>query len=91
MSRVVWAASALANLQAIRDYIAQFNPYAAAKVAAEIIESAEFLVEFPGRGRIVQGTPYREVMTSYPYVIRYRIGQDEIMILRIRHMARDSS
>jgi toxin ParE1/3/4 len=88
LNSIVWSRRALLNLQAIRDYIAQFNPYAVAEVAAEIIETGTFLLTFPQRGRIVRGTEYREVTTSYPYVIRYRIGQEEIVILRIRHMAR---
>lgn len=29
----------------------------------------------------------REAMTSYPYIIRYRINGDEVVILRIRHGA----
>lgn len=88
MHKVVWANAALVNLQAVQDYIAQFNPYAAAKVAAEIVETAEELVMFPQRGRAVRGTRLREVMTSYPYIIRYRVTGDMIIILRIRHMAR---
>jgi plasmid stabilization system protein ParE len=30
----------------------------------------------------------REVMSSYPYIIRYRTAGDEVVILRVRHMAR---
>ncbi len=37
---------------------------------------------------MVPRTTMREVMTSYPYIIRYRIVGDEIVILRVRHMAR---
>jgi len=85
---VVWTAAALANLQAVRDYIKQFNPNAAAKVAAEIVATSNGLVTFPHRGRVVPRTKMREVMSSYPYIIRYRIVGDEVVILRVRHSAR---
>jgi plasmid stabilization system protein ParE len=91
LSRIIWANAALGNLRAIEAYIAQFNPFAAAKVAAEIIETAEQLADLPQRGRIVAGTSLREVMTSYPYIIRYRVTGEDIIILRIRHMARNSA
>ena len=90
MNKIVWSRRALFNLQAIRDYIAQFNPFAADKVADEIIATGEQLALFPGRGRMVPGKDMREMMTSYPYVIRYRIAGDQVIILRIRHMARGS-
>jgi len=88
LTTIVWTEPALANLQAIRDYIKQFNPYAAAKVAAEIIDTGNSLENFPHRGRMVPRTTMREVMSSYPYIIRYRIVGDEVVILRVRHMAR---
>ena len=30
----------------------------------------------------------RELVTSYPYVIRYEIVADTVEILRVRHMSR---
>ena len=27
----------------------------------------------------------RELVTAYPYIIRYRIRRDEVVILRVRH------
>jgi plasmid stabilization system protein ParE len=78
----------LANLQAIREYIRQFNPHAATKVAAEIIETGDGLANFPYRGRSVGKGPLREVVTAYPYTIRYRINDGDVIILRVRHTAR---
>ncbi len=84
LTTIVWTEPARENLQAIRDYVKQFSPYAPAKVAAEIIETGDALVNFPHRGRMVHRT-MREVITSYPYIIRYRIVGDEVVILRVRH------
>ncbi len=52
MNEIVWTEPALANLQEIRDYIKQFNPYAAAKVAAEIIATGNGLMNFPLRAAL---------------------------------------
>jgi plasmid stabilization system protein ParE len=91
LNEVVWTEPALANLQAIRDYIKQFNPDAAAKVAAEIIATGNGLVNFPRRGRLVPGTNIREAINIYPYIIRYRIDGNTEIILRVRHTLRRST
>jgi plasmid stabilization system protein ParE len=43
---------------------------------------------FPYRGWAVSGTTMRELVTSYPYIIRYRVVRDQVRILRVRHTAR---
>jgi toxin ParE1/3/4 len=78
----------LTHIQAIRAYIKQFNPPAALMVAAALIEARNSLAEFPRRGRPVHGSDARELVTVYPYVIRYRIVGDTVRILRVRHAAR---
>ena len=30
----------------------------------------------------------RELMTFYPYIIRYRVMRDTVRILRVRHVSR---
>jgi addiction module RelE/StbE family toxin len=86
--RVIWSPSALREVARIFDYLVDFNPRAAEKVAATLIETGESLATFPNRGRIVQGTGKREVMVTYPYIIRYRVTGDVVRILRVRHSAR---
>jgi plasmid stabilization system protein ParE len=66
VTKIVWTEPALVNLQAIREYIRQFNPHAAERVAAEIVATAEGLIHFPYRGRPVSNSPLREVATAYP-------------------------
>ncbi len=86
--QIVWTATALANLRVIRAYIRQFNPTAAAEVGKSLADAANNLVHFPHRGRPVEGTSMRELVTSYPHIIRYRVTGDRVVILRIRHMSR---
>jgi toxin ParE1/3/4 len=88
VTRVVWTFSALTDLECIRRYIANFNPYAARDMADRIIEAGNSLATFPYRGRRVPGTQLRESAICHPYIIRYRIDADRVVILRVRHGAR---
>lgn len=70
------------------DYLRDFNPRAAEQVAAALIESGDSLAHFPHRGRLVPNTALRELVTTYPYLIRYRVVRDEVQIIRVRHSSR---
>jgi toxin ParE1/3/4 len=88
LTPVVWTFSALADVEGIRRYIGNFNPYAARDMAERIIETGNSLATFPHRGRRVPGTQLRETTLARPYIIRYRIEPDRVLILRVRHSAR---
>jgi toxin ParE1/3/4 len=88
LSEVVWTDTALTNLQVIRAYIRQFNPKAATYVAQSLWDAGDSLANFPHRGRPVRGSDMRELVASYPYIIRYRVIGDTVLILRVRHTAR---
>ena len=88
---VVWTFSALADVEDIRCYIGIFNPYAARDMAERIIETGNSLTVFPYRGRQVSGTRLRETAFARPYIIRYRIDPDRVVIVRVRHGARRST
>jgi plasmid stabilization system protein ParE len=49
---------------------------------------ADSLAEFPHRGRDA-GEGRREMTTVWPYILRYRVEDDRVIVLRIRHGARD--
>jgi toxin ParE1/3/4 len=88
LNKVVWSNAALAHLRFIRAYIEQFNPRAARELADGLIAAGNSLHHFPHRGRPVPGTDLRELVTAYPYIIRYRIVGDVVRILRVRHTSR---
>jgi toxin ParE1/3/4 len=88
LNEVIWTEPALSQLRAIRAYIAQFNPRAARQVADGLKAAGDSLVLFPRRGRPVPRTNMRELVTTYPYVIRYYVDGDKVVILRVRHTAR---
>ena len=90
MRRIVWTDEAVAHLEAIVAYVEAFNPAAARRLAERLIEVADSLAEFPDRGRDV-GSGRREMTTVWPYILRYRVIEDRVIILHIRHGARGES
>lgn len=88
MARIVWTREALADLAAIRAYIAQFDPAAAARFAARIVEGGNGLADFPLKGREIDHG-LRQWSLVRPYSIRYLVANDEVHIVDIIHGARD--
>jgi plasmid stabilization system protein ParE len=87
LRKIVWTDDAVGHLEAIVTYVAAFDPAAAGKLASKVIEVADSLAEFPHRGRAVGGG-MREITTVWPYILRYRVEQDRVIVLRVRHGAR---
>ncbi len=79
--------AALDAIERVYAYLFDFNPGAAAHVAASLLAAGNSLIDFPDRGRSVPGTDMRELLTAYPYIIRYRVHRDEVVVLRVRHSA----
>lgn len=75
--------AALRDLQGIRNYIGQFNPTAARRVAARLEAAGDSLADLSARGRPTGR--YRELTAIWPYVLRYRLADDRVIILRVRH------
>jgi len=86
VAQVVWTKRALADLMAIREYIGQFSPLAAQRMAVRLRVAAESLVDHPERGRRATAT-LRELAVVPPYLIRYYFGDEVVHIVRIRHAA----
>jgi addiction module RelE/StbE family toxin len=87
--RIRWLNEAVSDLVEIRKYIAADKPQTANKVAALIRQGVEPLAEHPdiGRSGRIEGT--RElILTALPYIIPYRVKDDNIEILRVLHAAR---
>jgi addiction module RelE/StbE family toxin len=89
LRRIIWTAEAVENLEAICIYVSAFNPAAAARLAERLIDLADSLAEYSERGRDA-GAGKREMTIVWPYILRYRVDGDTVVILRIRHGAQDS-
>lgn len=86
--KLVWSTFAIADREQIFEYIALENPKAAVRCDQEISEQTSRLSGFPDIGRPgrVEGT--RElVIQRTPFVIAYRVSEQDIRILRILHGA----
>ena len=88
--RIIWPPQAARDLRSIRDYIGQFNPSAAARFAARLVATTESLADFSERARPASGKR-RELVVVWPYIIRYRIEAERVVILRVRHGAQRPS
>jgi len=80
------------DLVEIADYIRQHNPQAALRVRAAILESLQNLTQFPNLGRRQKVDGVRKLVTRHHAYIVYYGSDDEteeIVILSIRHPARD--
>ncbi len=85
--RVIWSDQALADLETISLYLAEFSPGAAAHFFIQLKEAGDSLTHFAERGRPSRGGT-RELTSLRPYIIRYRVAEDRVHIVTIRHAAR---
>jgi toxin ParE1/3/4 len=86
---VVYSPRAMRDLQSIGTYLVERNPIGAANVLGGIKSSIETLSFFPQIGRVVDDAGHRRLpVLRYPYLIYYRVAEDELLILHIRHTSR---
>ena len=90
MPQLDWSSEALGDLQDLRDYIAEQNRTAAARLFLRVVEQASLLMTQPNLGRPgrVRGT--RElVVPGTPFIIAYAVlDKDKTRILAVRHGTR---
>jgi len=77
----------VSDLENIVSYISQFNPLAAQRMAARLTSTAAALAEHAERGRPV-GNGNRQLAVVRPYLIRYRIDGDTVVVFRCWHGVR---
>ncbi len=86
---VAWTRPAVADLRALRDYIATDNPKAARGTADRLLGAVQRLTQFPASGRPGRVPYTRElVIADTPYLIVYRVSDETVEILRVIHGAR---
>ena len=87
--RVVWTRPASRDLEAIGDHIARENRNAAGRIVRRIRDSAANLTEYPLLGRQGRVADSRElVVSATPFIVVYRIGDEQVEILAVFHAAR---
>ena len=81
---------ALADLTDIRTYLVERSLQGAERVRSQIAATIDLLSSFPMIGRTTDEPGVRVVeLTRYPYRIFHVVEADALVILHIRHSARE--
>jgi addiction module RelE/StbE family toxin len=89
MREVIWANSAVNDLERLREFIAKENQEAAKRAAETIKQSVQQLLSLPNIGKPVADLfGYRDLTIRFGaagYILRYRVYDNTIYVLHIRH------
>ena len=86
--RLRWTPAAADDLEAIADYLAQHLPTFAQSTILEIYQAILALRSTPYRGRSGREEGTRElVLPRLPYIVVYRVKENDVEILHIYHDA----
>lgn len=90
MSHVALAATALRDLERLREFLRPKNPVAARRAAATIIKAIQVLSAHPKIGRPTEemDIEYRELIIDFGdsgYIALYRYEGNSVTILSFRH------
>jgi toxin ParE1/3/4 len=86
--KLAYSQEAIADLARLRDFIANNDPTAAARVAADLVARIDSLCAFPEMGRSVSQAPDPDSIRDFifgNYVVRYTVHGTALVILRIWH------
>lgn len=87
MLSLLWKKQARSDLLHLVEYIARDNPDAAEMLANDIEAKAEKLREFPKICKVGRKRGTRELVTHKNYIMVYRVINNQIEILRVKHSA----
>lgn len=88
MIRLHWTLEAIADRDAIFDYIEPDNPRAALVLDELFSEKANRLVDHPDMGRPGRVPGTRELVAHQNYILVYDVAADGVRVLRVLHAAR---
>ena len=84
-----WLLEALTDLDEIYTAIKADNPPAAEQLRLEIREAVRRLPDMPNLGRVGRWARTRELVLPPSYVVAYRLTDEAIEIIAVRHVARE--
>lgn len=85
--RVVWSPQAIADVEAIAEFIEKDSPFYARAVVTKIVSSTRRLAFYPWSGRIVpeiQDHSLREIFV-FSYRVIYQVGDVHLTIVAVIH------
>jgi toxin ParE1/3/4 len=84
--KILWSPAAIADLEAVRAYIAEDNSTVANRVAQTIRQTVERLAFFPTSGRAGRVPDTRElVVPGLPYIVVYTVRENKVRIASVLH------
>jgi len=90
--RIRWTPAAAADLEQIHNYLIERMPGFAHSTIVRIYSSVQSLKRMPNKGRLGREAGTRElVLVPLPYIVVYRVREDEIAIVHVHHGARERS
>jgi toxin ParE1/3/4 len=91
MAQVIWAPVALADVEAIAEFIARDSIDQAALFVTRLLEATDPLADFPESGRVIPeiGDPTCREIVVAPYRVMYRLAEGQVWITGVVHGARD--
>jgi plasmid stabilization system protein ParE len=95
MTDIAWLPESLDDLRRLHEFIAEHNATAAARAIATLLDAVESLRDFPEKGRPWDAEPdYRLLAVRFGargYVVRYRLFEERVIIVRVWHALEDHS
>lgn len=89
MRQLVWLPEAKTDIERLYGFLMDKNPAVAERAIRLIQQGAERLLDFPELGQPMQDdTERRELFLPFgagAYVLRYRLYEDELVIIRVWH------
>jgi len=82
-----WHKTAITDIKAIINYIADDNPDAAQELKDEIVTKISELVKFPEMYKTGRKLSTREMIVPGNYLVIYTVNADFISIMRVKHAA----
>ena len=83
-----WTAAARLDLIRLRDFLESKNPNVAKRAAAIILKATDLILDNPTIAHCLEDREDRELFVPFGkngYILRYRIEEDNILLLRIWH------
>ena len=89
MPRLTWTPPTLADLESIRSYFGDRNPGVGVQILTAVRAKARLLQQFPAAGPVFDGALRTMTVLGTRYSLDYRVTEDAIQILRVRHERED--
>ncbi len=90
--RLSYTPQALVELERVLEYLTERSPRGAQSVRQRLRTMIGFVAQHPFAGVELRGRGLRRIAAvPYPYVVVYRVKDDEVIIIGVRHAARDPS